>query len=505
MRVTISSTFATVACSLLVQAAAADDLDGKPDCMALMGPTIPAIESATPADIIACQAAGVDLTGVDSYGKPLINSFAFFNEDGEVIRALVAAGADPNGQDNEGQTPLHQAAFFGKSVDVVNALLTEGADPNAKGRFGRTPLHDAGLNRNVAIAEALLTAGADPHVRGHYGRTPVHQAASNKNPKVLLALLDAGADPTATTANGETPLHHVHHAANATLLLALGNDVKAVTSHGQTALHYAAQFAQDVEVIDILINAGADIGTRDAAGRTPVHHFALRVAVDGHQTEETEAMLAALVRHGAGINSLDANGDAPLQLALASASGFRFPSAVVVALRRAGVPGLGGRDRRQGDMAGDGRGTIQHHEQALDPAIVASTETPLPNEEPERFDWSSWSDWQALEAVAIRRDGESVAGWRTSRQLPDFDSVIATAVITPTEYGVACLLGYAQLKPYGEGHLSGVWRKEMPMGSLARVSTFSALPQAFHGCRSAVDERLTRDAGRLSTRSPIAR
>ena len=61
------------------------------------------------------------------------------------------------------------------------------------------------LGRPQAFAAALRAAGANPAARDESGETPLMYAAGyNKNTEVVQALLDAGADATATNSGGET-------------------------------------------------------------------------------------------------------------------------------------------------------------------------------------------------------------------------------------------------------------------------------------------------------------
>jgi ankyrin repeat protein len=84
--------------------------------------------------------------------------------------------------------------------------------------LGDTPLHLAAAGYRVEIARLLLAAGADPNSRQNHRQSgPLHYAADGRptqhgwNPKrqveTIQCLLEAGAEIDAQDKNGATPLH----------------------------------------------------------------------------------------------------------------------------------------------------------------------------------------------------------------------------------------------------------------------------------------------------------
>ena len=103
-----------------------------------------------------------------------------------------------------------------------------------------------------------LQACPDINTRGDEGETPLHWAVASNNAEIIQAMLDAGANPDMCNTSGETPLH-----------IAAKED------------HVAAAKA--------LIKANADVHIRDKTfGETPLHY-----AVDSGE------IAAALLRAGA--------------------------------------------------------------------------------------------------------------------------------------------------------------------------------------------------------------
>ena len=90
---------------------------------------------------------------------------------------------------------------------------------------------------HTEIVQILIKDGADPNETDEKGRTALHWAIANNDDLALLrVLLEAGADLDAQDAWRETPLH----------------------------------LAQSEEAYDLLIEMGADPNINDMAGHTPV-------------------------------------------------------------------------------------------------------------------------------------------------------------------------------------------------------------------------------------------
>ena len=125
---------------------------------------------------------------------------AFFEKASlRMVLKQLDAGADPNARDEWGFTPLHFAAAFNDDPDIITALVDAGAIMNARDKeWEATPLHWAAWsNDNPGIIIALLEGGADPNARDARESTPLHAAADqSNNPSIVLTLVESGADLT---------------------------------------------------------------------------------------------------------------------------------------------------------------------------------------------------------------------------------------------------------------------------------------------------------------------
>ncbi len=115
----------------------------------------------------------------------------------KIVERMLATGVDANAKDEWGFTPLHFAAAFNDEPDIITALVDAGANLDARDKeWGATPLHWAAWsNDNPGIIIALVDGGADPNARDDRHSTPLHAAADqSNNPDIILTLLDSGAD-----------------------------------------------------------------------------------------------------------------------------------------------------------------------------------------------------------------------------------------------------------------------------------------------------------------------
>lgn len=279
-------------------------------------------------------AAGARVNDLGSDGThPL--TYAIVVGQTAFARFLLDQGADPNGT-IDGVTALHAAAG---PVDVwlrawnrrhggseqrlsarrqarltlddrlllVNALLAKGADPNARMTASEMPY--LGFLRNGAF-DTFAVATGDVG-----GATPLWVAAwatnsgmgsagidegrrmPNSNGEIIRSLLKAGARPDITSNDGTTVLMaaagcgRAAHTPNlpralrqpmaedaVRILIEVGVDVNAANEADFTALHCAA-FGGVNELVQYLVEHGADINARDWRGRTP-----FRIAEGAKQT-----------------------------------------------------------------------------------------------------------------------------------------------------------------------------------------------------------------------------
>ena len=282
------------------------------------------------------------------------------------VQGFLKRGAYIDAQDEAGRMPLHLAAIH-SSPATIKVLLKAGSQIEGLGYYGGTPLLDAadwGTAKNVKV---LIEAGADTEASRFEGSTALHGAASRETPEYIGLLLEAGADIEVRNDNGHTPLHVAAEGGtpnNISVLLEAGADITAreLGNSSRTALHIAACYGTP-EHIKALLDAAADIEGLDDDGRTALHSAASGPpVVHGDSREEERYVVVsgrspdsikALLNAGADIESRDEHGKTPLHCAAASRSSesinvllragadiearFASPSDIVNKSREAGV------------------------------------------------------------------------------------------------------------------------------------------------------------------------
>ena len=116
----------------------------------------------------------------------------------EVVRALVDAGSDVNAVTKQHGATALMWATTESHANVVQLLLDSGAHANHSTADGFTPLLFAAGTGNVELAEQLLANGVDVNDTGVDGTHALPYAIVNGHHEFALFLLRQGADATAT-------------------------------------------------------------------------------------------------------------------------------------------------------------------------------------------------------------------------------------------------------------------------------------------------------------------
>jgi len=135
---------------------------------------------------------------------------------------------------------IYNAAVFGDYELVDRLLSSNPALVNARDKYGFTPLHGVVGEHHFEMAEYLISKGADVTAKNDSGITPLHLAAY---PEMVAILVEHGADLEAKEDGGGTPLHIASENPDAfdvmQKMLELGAQVNAKDNAGQTALDTA--------------------------------------------------------------------------------------------------------------------------------------------------------------------------------------------------------------------------------------------------------------------------
>ncbi len=184
-----------------------------------------------------------------------------------LLRELAAIGSEEAGVADAPSHPLHLAALLGEE-SVLDLLLKSGGDVNAKNGSDDTPLHVAVSAGQKAAVEFLLAAGADLHAKGFNGETALFRATRADLAELLVA---KGASLSAVSSFGQTPLHYAAFGGKLDLVkvfLAKGAQADArVIFTGTQPLHLAAQSGHK-DVVELLLANGAKLEATNDLGQT---------------------------------------------------------------------------------------------------------------------------------------------------------------------------------------------------------------------------------------------
>lgn len=203
----------------------------------------------------------------------------------------------------DGMTPLHVAARNGDLVEIRN-LLTD-CGPNVTDFNNDTPLHFAAGSQKSDAVILLLKAGADVNALNNDGWPPIQGTIETRDLETFKVLVRAGAKFDFDTYSALIQATRAGQPEMVAQLVKGGARLDA--TDGDTALHYAV-FNDSVELVQLLLNAGAKIEMKGRSGRTPLH-----VAVMGRDKESSRIeIITILLKAGARGDSIDVKGNSPL-------------------------------------------------------------------------------------------------------------------------------------------------------------------------------------------------
>lgn len=158
---------------------------------------------------------------------------------------------------NARETPLGRAALAGHS-EVMDILLGAGANINARAiKGGNTILHEVA---SPHIAHHLIQRGADIRCQNSSGETPLHSAVHHNNLPMIDAILKH--DYLLHGVRKKPAFFSIGRSTNMLL-------INATDRRGWTPFATAV-WRNNFDAMRALLNAGAEVDSRDADGSTPL-------------------------------------------------------------------------------------------------------------------------------------------------------------------------------------------------------------------------------------------
>jgi ankyrin repeat protein len=188
-------------------------------------------------------------------------------------------------------------AIIDQYQKLFNKLLNSD-EANRRAENGSLPLHFAAQGGNLEMVKLLLPQTTEGvNVEGDEGSTPLFFAAESGKANVVEYLLNNGADANIPDAGKRVPLHVAAQAGDlesVKLLLPKTTDgINVKENYDYTPLFFAAESGK-ANVVEYLLNNGADANIPDAGKRVPLHVAA--------QTGDMESVKLLLPKTTGGIN-----------------------------------------------------------------------------------------------------------------------------------------------------------------------------------------------------------
>jgi cytohesin len=220
--------------------------------------------------------------------------------DAEEVNALLFIDANPGAKNEKyGQTPLHEAtrgSFFGDYIGVVKSPLDAGAPIDALDTDGQTPLHWAARAVSAYDTKKILAMRFALEAKAHLPSFNVQEQVLQYMNLYKISSKEA------------------ENIAIIKILLEAGADVHIADKHGKTPLHWAAHFGCS-DKIKVFLAAGADINATDNNKSTPLHEATFHKNISA---------MNVLLEAGAKADTIDDNGNTPLQIAIIYGYGDNF-------------------------------------------------------------------------------------------------------------------------------------------------------------------------------------
>jgi ankyrin repeat protein len=208
---------------------------------------------------------------------------ASVNGDLEAQEDLLKRGADPNLEDAGGCTALALAIKSFQKTAAFRLLRVPAIKVDRPDQEGTTPLVKAALIAQTDLMASLCARGANVNARDGNERTVLMRAIEDDQVESVRFLLDHGAELETRDDSGMTAVMWSAACGSPELVLLLlkrGAVVDAQTTRGKTALMFAAMESNWPEVVQHLLDHGADPLRHDQFGVSAIFYASMGGRLD---------------------------------------------------------------------------------------------------------------------------------------------------------------------------------------------------------------------------------
>lgn len=207
-------------------------------------------------------------------------------------------------------------------IAIVTGLFIS-AGLSAQEDFGQDPLYSATIKADINGVKQALASGADIDKQTENGYTSLMWACTYSHrpeyAEVAKHLISEGADANIRANDSTTAVIHAAGRSGeiTKLLMGKGADITARRDDGSgiftSCIFGILRGAVDIGFAEFLLSKGADINEASTSGDAPgwaAIHYAVR--------NGNEELVRFLVKNGANVNAITADGKTPLSLSLSN-------------------------------------------------------------------------------------------------------------------------------------------------------------------------------------------
>lgn len=249
----------------------------------------------------------------------------------KTVKAFADGGLDLDEKNDYGESGLDIAVKYG-AKKIAAYLSGEDVEDSEAVSAGGMTIHQAVETGDIEAIRTIAGRGGDlDAVNGNDGRyagfTPLSIACAFLNCDAISALIAGGADVNVKDNEGHTALYFLAREGYAekkdninrikeimTLFKKAGYDINGfVNDDSDTLLNYNCKYGFK-ELIDLLLQSGADVNIANRFGETPLMRICKK------DSSEMENLQVIMLENGADVTAKDQNGHTALHYAAKNGS-----------------------------------------------------------------------------------------------------------------------------------------------------------------------------------------